>query len=166
MHRRDFLKKGGALLASGLLADYTLFDRVATAAAGVRRRPNIVFILVDEMRYPSVFPNGVRTPAEFLRRFMPNVFELWRRGVKFENYYSAGNASSPARAALATGLYPHQQWLLATRTPQGPSLQTAFPTYGRLLKSFGYETPYIGKWHLSNPPDPPSVDGYLADYGF
>ncbi len=83
---------------------------------------------------------------------MPNVFELWRNGVKFESYYSAGNACSPARATLATGLYPHQEWLLATRTAAGPALQPGFPTYGKLLRSFGYETPYFGKWHLSNPP--------------
>ena len=104
------------------------------------------------MRFPSVFPAGVNTPAEFLRRFMPNLFYLWQHGVKFESYYSAGNACSPARATIATGLYPHQEWLLATRTTSGPSLQTGFPTYGRLLRQFGYQTPYFGKWHLSNPP--------------
>lgn len=166
MHRRDFLKRGGAVVAGSMLADLGIFERAASAAAKIGRRPNIVLILVDEMRFPSVFPNGVRTPAEFLRQFMPNVYELWRHGVKFENYYSAGNACSPARATLATGLYPHQEWLLATRTKAGPALQPAFPTYGKLLKGFGYETPYIGKWHLSNPPAPPSTDGYLANYGF
>ena len=167
MRRRDFLKQGGALVAGGLLADYGLFDSAASAATrSAKGRPNIVFILVDEMRFPSALPEGVRSPGEFLRRFMPNVFELWRRGAKFENYYSAGNACSPARAALATGLYPHQQWLLATRTSAGPSLQPAFPTYGRLLKAMGYETPYVGKWHLSNPPQAPSRKGYLAEYGF
>ena len=118
------------------------------------------------MRFPTVFPNRVHSPGEFLRRYMPNLFELWRHGVKFEHYYSAGNACSPARATLATGLYPHQEWLLATRTAAGPALQPAFPTYGKLLKALGYETPYIGKWHLSNPPSDGSVDGYLANYGF
>jgi uncharacterized sulfatase len=166
MNRRDFLKKSGAVVAGSLMADLGMFESSASAAAKTARRPNIVFILVDEMRFPSAFPAGVHTPEEFLRRFMPNVFQLWRHGVKFENYFSAGNACSPARASLATGLYPHQQWLLDTRTSGGPSLQTAFPTYGRLLKAFGYQTPYIGKWHLSNPPPPPSVEGYLADYGF
>ena len=166
MDRRDFLKQGGAVVAGGLLADLGIFENAASAAAKIDRRPNIVFILVDEMRFPSAFPNGVHTPEQFLRRFMPNVFELWRHGVKFDSYYSAGNACSPARATLATGLYPHQEWLLATRTAAGPALQPAFPTYGKLLKAFGYETPYIGKWHLSNPPADGSTNGYLANYGF
>lgn len=165
MDRRDFLKKSGGVVAGGLLADLGILEQAARAAAKTDRRPNIVFILVDEMRFPRVFPAGVHTPAEFLQRYMPNLFYLWQHGVKFEGYYSSGNACSPARATIATGLYPHQQWLLATRTTSGPSLQPGFPTYGKLLRQFGYETPYFGKWHLSNPPAHGTV-GYLENYGF
>ena len=165
MDRRDFLKKSGGVVAAGLLADLGILEQAAGAARTTNGRPNIVFILVDEMRFPRVFPAGVHTPAEFLRRYMPNVFYLWQHGVKFESYYSSGNACSPARATIATGLYPHQQWLLATRTTSGPSLQPAFPTYGKLLRQFGYQTPYFGKWHLSNPPAHGTV-GYLENYGF
>lgn len=166
MDRRDFLKTGGAVAAGGMLANLEIFETAASAATKSDRRPNIVFILVDEMRFPSVFPAGVHNAEQFLHHFMPNVHHLWTRGVKFERYYSSGNACSPARATIATGLYPHQEWLLSTRTANGPALQSAFPTYGKLLRSFGYQTPYIGKWHLSNPPTDLSVDGYLADYGF
>jgi uncharacterized sulfatase len=166
MDRRDFLKTSGAVVAGGLLADLGILEQAAGAAGKTNSRPNIVFILVDEMRFPSVFPAGVQTPAEFLRRYMPNVFYLWQHGVKFEGYYSAGNACSPARATIATGLYPHQQWLLATRTTSGPSLQPEFPTYGKLLRQLGYQTPYFGKWHLSNPPSNGSTAGYLENYGF
>jgi arylsulfatase A-like enzyme len=165
MDRRDFLKKGGAVLAGGVLADMGIFEHAAGAAVKIDRKPNIVFILVDEMRFPRVFPNGVGSPEEFLSQFMPNVYQLWLHGVKFTSYYSSGNACSPARATIATGLYPHQQWLLATRTATGPALQPAFPTYGKLLRGLGYETPYIGKWHLSNPPEQ-GVRGYLENYGF
>jgi hypothetical protein len=149
MDRRDSLKKGGAVLAGGVLADTGIFERAASAAANDTgsTRPNIVFILVDEMRFPTAFPQGVNTPEEFLKQHMPNVCELWRHGVTFHRYYSSGNACSPARATIATGLYPHRQWLLATRTTFGPALQLAFPTYGKLLRALGYETPYIGKWH-------------------
>src|SRR5215469_16518995 len=166
MERRDFLKKSGAVAAGSLLADLGILEQAAGAAGKTDREPNIVFILVDEMRFPTVFPAGVHTPAEFLRQFMPNVFYLWQHGVKFESYYSAGNACSPARATIATGLYPHQQWLLQTRTTSGPSLQPAFPPYGKLLRQLGYQTPYFGKWHLSNPPANGSTVGYLENYGF
>jgi len=166
MDRRDFLKKSGAAVAGGALADLGIFEQAAGAATKIERRPNIVFILVDEMRFPTVFPQGVSTPEQFLAQYMPNVFELWRHGVKFESYYSAGNACSPARATLATGLYPHQEWLLATRTAAGPALQPGFPTYGKLLRQLGYKTPYFGKWHLSNPPSNGTTTGYLENYGF
>jgi arylsulfatase A-like enzyme len=164
--RREFLQKSGAVVAGGLLADLGILEEAASAATNPNGRPNIVLILVDEMRFPSVFPAGVNTPAEFLRRYMPNLYHLWQRGVKFESYYSSGNACSPARATIATGLYPHQEWLLATRTTSGPSLQTGFPTYGRLLRKFGYQTPYFGKWHLSDPPADGGTVGYLENYGF
>jgi hypothetical protein len=45
--------------------------------------PNILFILVDELRYPTVFPGDIESPGQFLSRFMPNVHKLWERGVKF-----------------------------------------------------------------------------------
>jgi arylsulfatase A-like enzyme len=162
MDRREFLKKSGAAAAGGLLASAGILESAAGAAAKLQRQPNIILILVDEMRFPSVFPAGIDTPARWLERFMPNVFQLWRHGVKFESYYSSGNACSPARATIATGLYPHQEWLLATRTTQGPALQQAFPTYGKLLRALGYQTPYFGKWHLSNP----TPEFYLENYGF
>src|SRR3954454_17569423 len=138
MDRRDFLKAGAAVSA-GMLADLGIVEQAASAPTRRHRQPNIVFILVDEMRFPSVFPAGVHTPAEFLRTYMPNVHYLWQNGVKFEGYYSSGNACSPARATIATGLYPHQQWLLATRTTNGPALQPDFPTYGKLLRRLGYD---------------------------
>jgi arylsulfatase A-like enzyme len=166
MDRREFLKKSGAVAAGGVLANVGILERAASAGAKIDQRPNIVFILVDEMRFPSAFPAGVSSPEQFLRRFMPNVHQLWTAGVKFESYYSSGNACSPARATIATGLYPHQQWLLATLTSTGPALQAGFPTYGKLLRTFGYRTPYIGKWHLSNPPANHRINGYLENYGF
>lgn len=179
--RRRFLKSAGAVAVGGVLADLGLFDEMAGGASGLggsrTRRPNIIVLMVDEMRFPSVFPEGVRSPEQFLTKFMPNLYELWRHGVKFTNHHTAGVACSPSRASLATGLYPHQHGLLTTRPGLriGPLLQPAFPTYGKLLRGLGYHTPYVGKWHLSNAPNSggkanscasPHTNGYLEDYGF
>jgi arylsulfatase A-like enzyme len=175
MHRRDFLKKaattGTVLAAARLLGKQS----GALAANGPRPQggpqPNILFILVDEMRYPRVFPPGVEDAGEFLRRFMPNTYSLWRRGVKFAGHYTAGIACTPARGTLITGLYTQQSWLLqtvldspTTKVSVQPVLNREYPTYGKLLRQAGYQTPYIGKWHLSIPHRGP--DEELNAYGF
>lgn len=141
-----------------------------TKPAGDTAPPNILFIMVDEMRFPSVFPEGVKSVPEFLAKFMPNLFELWERGVKFGNHYTAAVACTPARGVLISGLYSQQSWLTQTikaapftNLSISPVLNRAYPTYGKLLMQAGYQTPYIGKWHVSIPP--PSSDR-LEAYGF
>ena len=134
--------------------------------------PNILFIMVDELRYPTVFPDGISGPGEFLARFMPNVHKLWKKGVKFGNYHTAANACTPSRGVMISGLYSQQNWLLTTilstpyppgPPPKQPVLNPAFPTFGKLLRTAGYQTPYTGKWHVSNPQ---ADAGGLENYGF
>lgn len=178
--RRDFLRAGGVVAGAGVLAGLGLFDDRADAASPSMgsdpgyQQPNIVFILLDETRFPSVFPEGIHNAGEFLAAHMPNLYELWANGVKFRHHYSSGVACSPGRSTIVSGLYPHQAWMLQTRKgsgaqgPPAPALKPIFPTYGRLLRDVGYATPYVGKWHLSDSPMPgsPLAPGYLDDYGF
>jgi arylsulfatase A-like enzyme len=173
MKRRDFLKSTAAITGGGLLAGY---DALAQRSGGndpvPGPQPNILFILVDELRYPTVFPNNIKTPGEFLERYMPHVHSLWCRGVKFGNYHTAANACTPSRGVMITGLYSQQNWLITTilstpyppgPPPRQPVLNPAYPTFGKLLRTAGYQTPYIGKWHVSVPPP---GEGALDNYGF
>lgn len=175
MKRRDFLKAAGAACGTGLLSGSGAGKLLAQDTKQVAgKQPNMLFLLVDELRYPSVFPTGIADAAQFFEAFMPNVYSLWKRGVKFANHHTAANACTPARGTLITGLYSQQSWLLGTLTglpyspPQPkqmlqPVLNPAFPTYGRLLRKLGYATPYFGKWHVSIPNQ---KLGGLALYGF
>src|SRR5690349_5034 len=97
MERRDFLKSAGIAAAAGALGGVDAVTQAGDAQAAPPDpvpgpRPNILFILVDELRFPSVFPAGVNGVDEFLARFMPNVHSLWRRGVKFGRHYTAASA--------------------------------------------------------------------------
>jgi arylsulfatase A-like enzyme len=170
MDRRRFLKTaatGGALAATGLLGQPPKAYPQGAAP------PNILFILVDELRYPSVFPHGIDDAGGFLSQFMPNTYTLlWQPGVKFSGHFTAGVACTPARGTLITGLYTQQSWLLttildspSTKIALQPVLRRHYPTYGRLLRRAGYQTPYIGKWHLSIPHGS-SPDQLLEAYGF
>ena len=161
MKRRDFLKSTAAV-AGASVASRLGFAQDTTESGP---QPNILFILVDELRWPSVFPVGIHSPEQYFRRFMPRLYEhIWKRGVKFSNYHTAACACTPARGTILTGLYSHQSWLMTTITtdPHCPPLNPAFPTFGKLLEAAGYTTPYFGKWHVSVPSGPSDT----APYGF
>ena len=161
MKRRDFLKSTAAV------AGATAASRLAFGqnAAQPGPQPNILFILVDELRWPSVFPAGIKDAEGYFRAFMPNLYKyVWKNGVKFSNYHTAANACTPSRGTIITGLYSHQNWLITTilnnPNPLLPVLNPAFPTYGKLLRAAGYTTPYYGKWHVSLPQGPADTDPY------
>lgn len=126
---------------------------------------NVLFILVDQMRYPVHLPSGTNNADEFIQKFMPNLYTLWQSGVKFANHQITATACGPSRATLVTGLYTQQTWNVATYAPilgnTPPELSPDMPTYGKLFQAAGYDTPYMGKWHLSEP----WVTG-MARYGF
>jgi uncharacterized sulfatase len=167
MDRREFIKKTSAIGAALTTPTLALG---ASESVTHKKSPNILFILLDEMRYPRVFPEGIKNVGEFLRHFMPRTYHLWRRGVKFSGHYTAASACTPARGALVTGLYSQQSWVLTTifdnpasKGSLQPPLSRFFPTYGKLLRNLGYSTPYIGKWHLSVTK---KGQRELQDYGF
>lgn len=144
-------------------------------------QPNIILIAVDEMRFPSWFPEGINDAGEFLAKFMPNTHKLWEKGVKFSQFYTSACACSPSRGTLTTGLYSYQTYFMCTMGNASlipgktkgvqPPMRPEYPTYGKLLREAGYDTPYIGKWHGSycpSPTDKTSVQTpfYMQDYGF
>ena len=174
MDRRSFVK--GAATAASFAFGPGVFDggraeaQSVQAGGSTQGRPNILVIKVDQLRFPTVFPPGINSAGEFLQKYMPNLYLLWQNGVKFASHYTAASACTPARGTIITGLYSQQSWLVNTIlakpysqvSPQ-PWLNPAFPTYGKLLQTIGYQTPYVGKWHVSIPVASASR---LAAYGF
>jgi arylsulfatase A-like enzyme len=124
-------------------------------------RPNILIILVDQLR----FPQGSFDQA-LLDQAAPNLAKLRQQSVSFAAHYAAATACSPSRSTLLTGLYTHQNGMFLTNlesfagSPSTPDLNPGFPTWGSVLQcDFGYRTFWWGKWHLS-------LDCPLDRYGF
>ncbi|MEC4812022.1 MAG: sulfatase-like hydrolase/transferase [Scytonema sp. PMC 1069.18] len=161
MKRRTFIQASvGSLTASQI-------PLKAFAQTQQFRKSNILIITVDEMRFPQHFPSG-KDLDWYLQTFMPNLYSLWKKSVKFYNHHSAATYCTPARACMMTGLYAHQSLMLANLVIEnstvsiGSSLPTSYPTYGKGLRELGYDTWYFGKWHLSYYPE---TNG-LEQYGF
>jgi arylsulfatase A-like enzyme len=133
----------------------------ARAGKGARGGPNILVIVVDQLRTPQWF-----TASPALARMLPNITRLRREGISFERHYTASNDCTPARSTLLTGLYTHQTGCMITG---GSTLDPGFPTWGGMLREHGYATWWFGKWHLTHGDNKWNVlqdAGSLEPYGF
>jgi arylsulfatase A-like enzyme len=151
-------------------------DWVAVGDAG--RRPNVIFVLCDDLGWMDVSIHG----STFYRT--PNVERLAARGMLFTQAYTANPLCSPTRASVLTGQYPGRlrfttpaghlsQVILdpvvpATaastarlREPQSCTrLKNEYVTYAEVLKTNGYSTAFMGKWHLGSDPYLPENQGF------
>jgi arylsulfatase A-like enzyme len=156
MNRRSFIKRsaaaGGGLIAS---ASLTPLARAARPSG----RPNILVIMVDQMRTPQWFPEQAK-----LDSLLPNIARIRHLATSFENFYTASNMCVPSRGALITGLYPHQTGCMLTKAVTSSTLSPGFPTWGTMLREQGYDTTWWGKWHLGGSSD--KNPGGLEPYGF
>ena len=130
-------------------------------APGSSKQPNILVIVVDQLRYPMWF-----SAAQGGLGFAPNLQRLRRGAVSFGRHYTASNDCTPSRAALLTGLYTHQTGCMITGAS---TLDPGFPTWGSMLRDHGYHTRWFGKWHLTHRDNywtPASGEAALQKYGF
>ncbi|MEJ2169699.1 MAG: sulfatase-like hydrolase/transferase, partial [Desulfobacterales bacterium] len=103
-----------------------------------QKDPNIIFILTDDHRWDALSSMGhpvVRTP---------NLDRLAKEGVMFTNAFVTTSLCSPSRASFLTGQYAHRHGVVTNHTPW----DNRSIIFLELLKKAGYETAFIGKWHM------------------
>jgi arylsulfatase A-like enzyme len=141
--RREFL---GTLGSAAIAARVPWIRREAD-------RPNLVFILADDLGYGDLSSYGRRDYQT------PQLDRMARQGLRFTNAYSCASVCTPTRGGFMTGRYP-------ARLPPGlqqpmswqndvDGLPPEHPTIASLLRASGYRTSLVGKWHL----------GYLPQFG-
>ncbi len=108
------------------------------------KKPNIVFILCDDHRFD--FMGNMGHP--FLET--PHLDAMVSNGVQFTHACVTNSLCSPSRASILTGLYPHNHGVGDNYNPVDPNLRF-FPED---LQEAGYETAFIGKWHMGDEDDP------------
>ncbi|MCX6374955.1 MAG: sulfatase-like hydrolase/transferase [Armatimonadetes bacterium] len=153
--RREFLSRGTAaagLLAAGLSAADPGYGDDSGG------RPNILFILTDDQRYDAM---GFMGRPSFLKT--PNMDRLAREGAHIRNAFVTTSLCSPSRACFLTGTYAHRHGVV---TNEGNDPDPSCPTFPLLLQKAGYETAYVGKWHMAPKADPrPGFDYWLSFVG-
>ncbi len=157
LSRRDLLVGAAGTLAVGAPA----VRRAGAQAA----RPNIVFILADDLGFADVSCYGQRDYTT------PNVDRLALEGMKFTQAYANSAVCSATRTALITGRYQYRLTVgleepIGAATPRNIGLPSTHPTLPSLLRTAGYGTTLIGKWHLGFLPDfSPLKSGYDHFFG-
>lgn len=124
----------------GLVAFWSQPGRCQEGTPG-QRLPNVVIILVDDMGYgdPGCFNPQSKIPT-------PNIDALARDGMRFTDAQAPGAVCHPSRYGLLTGCYPFRTDVSVW--PRKPVIDRGQMTIASLLKSRGYRTAMVGKWHL------------------
>ncbi|HQS54810.1 MAG TPA: arylsulfatase [Sediminibacterium sp.] len=130
------------------------------AQTSSKSKPNILFILVDDMGYGECGFNGGKTFKT------PVIDQLAAGGAILENHY-VQPVCSPTRSCLLTGRYPTQTGVYGIITPGAVGLPLKERTLASALKEAGYSTAILGKWHLgeSDKVYQPNARGFDHQYG-
>src|SRR4051794_10803450 len=128
---------------------------LAIPMLAAERRPNIVFILVDDLRSDELHCTG----HPFAQS--PHADRLAREGANFQNAFATTPLCSPSRASFLTGQYPHRHGIIDNTDRSKASHELV--TWPRLLRDQGYRTWFIGKWHMGTDDSPrPGFDHWVS----
>ena len=153
-----------ALVAEGAFASVLTNDPIASAIPPRPVNPNILVILVDQLRLPQFWTSAAQ--QSMIDTIAPNIAFLRKNSCNFLHHFTSAATCTPARSTLLTGLYTRQTAMYLADNQPINNLDTRFPTFGSAVAAvnpaYAGNVFWEGKWHLSDPGAP----GSLAPYGF
>jgi N-acetylgalactosamine-6-sulfatase len=161
INRRDFLS-----FALGTVVSFGPAHKLFGAAAGEKKRPNVIFIFGDDWGWGDFGCYGHRHIKT------PNIDRLAKEGVLFTQFYVNASVCSPSRVSFMTGHFPARHGVHAhlTKRPEFNKkrgvvnyLDPKAVTVTSLFKKAGYVTAHYGKWHLGTTEDSPEPGEYGID---
>ena len=159
MNTKKILAFGILLAAFGIQAQETKNNSKNV------KRPNIVFILADDMGYNELGSYGGKIIET------PNIDQLAKEGMKFSNHYCGSNICAPSRGTLMTGKHTGHAYIRDNRAlpyEGNEPIPAAEITVAEILKTAGYTTGAFGKWGLGYPASEgsPNNQGFDQFYGY
>lgn len=112
------------------------------------KKPNIIFVLVDDLRWDAM---GFMGRYPFLKT--PHIDQLRKEGVHFKNAYCTNSLCAPSRATFLTGMFPQTHGVNTNQEGRELNPDKTL-SFGQILQGEGYETAFIGKWHMAESNEP------------
>ena len=132
--------------AAGAAITSRALKQVASAQPPAKRARNVIFILTDDHRFDTM---GFMHSQSWLKT--PQMDALARDGAHLKNAFVTTALCSPSRASILTGVYAHRHKIVDNNT----AIPTGTRFFPQLLQKAGYQTAFVGKWHMGNGGDEP-----------
>jgi arylsulfatase A-like enzyme len=163
LNRRSFLKMTGfAATSAGAFSLLPSCAGIGQTSGIADKRPNIIFILADDLGYGDVGCFGQKIIQT------PNIDRMAAEGMRFTDHYAGSTVCAPSRCALTTGLHTGHCYVRGNKSVgQGElPLPVGTATVAKMLKQAGYTTGLVGKWGLGGPGSTGVPNNQGFDYFF
>jgi N-acetylglucosamine-6-sulfatase len=152
------MKNFNSNLLSSILLTAPLLQSLTIDAEPKSGRPNIIFVLVDDLRWDAM---GFTGKYPFLKT--PNIDHLRAEGVHFQNAFCTHSLCAPSRATILTGMFPQTNGV-STNQEGREFNPDKTPSFAQILQNGGYATGFIGKWHMAESDEPRKGFDYWCSF--
>lgn len=141
-----------------LLITAPLFQPDISMAQPKTEKPNIIFVLVDDLRWDAM---GFTGQYPFLKT--PNIDHMRAEGVYFQNAFCTHSLCAPSRATILTGMFPQTNGVSTNQEGREYNPDKT-PSFAQILQANNYQTGFIGKWHMAESNSPRKGFDYWCSF--